>query len=180
MSRIIHLLLLISLLYPVSASAQEGEWPEAVKTPRAEATRVAVADWCDARGGELIINEGHPLCLAFDSAAGIQVLFKGEWRIELAFASQYWWQMRTMFSDEPTLGAGVLWLVDFSAHPPVEYDERMRAQFRELTGSELKPSPEIHRAVECMYADAALSNPANVRVYLIGLTVNDCEEAVAQ
>ena len=76
MSRIIPLLFLVSLLYPGSASAQEGEWPESVKTPRAEATRVAVA--------------------------------------------------------------------------------------------------------ECVFADAALNNPANVRVYLIGLTVNDCEEAVAR
>ena len=166
MSRIPVLPFVVSLSLSITVSAEEGIWPEELMTPRAEATRVAVLEWCEVQGGRFhLTDEGHPFCVLFDSASEPHLYFMGEWRLERANVATWWWMLRN--NQTPDVQAGVLWLVDPTNHPPIDESSGL-----------VDVSPEIARhadlVLECAFTRRALNNPARLPVYLIGPGVDEC------
>ena len=70
------------LVLALAATAEaDGERDAWLSTPRAEATRVAVLEWCEAREGDFHITNSRPFCVASDPELEMPVLFMGEWRM---------------------------------------------------------------------------------------------------
>ena len=172
--------LLAFTMFTTPTSANDGEWPEAVQTPRAEAMRSAMVDWCDGQNLPFVLRDGRPFCGKTDPETGGYALLVGEWRATLAFDANWWWKLRERESDSEAR-IWVLWLVDPLSHPPVDL-ERVQALLEAagIDPAEVDIDDEeqkvIDRKLECLYANAALENPANVPVLLIGPAADQCAE----
>ena len=162
MFRILAIQLAASVLVTVSADEPEWQkWPEAAQTPRAEAARVAVLDWCEPRNGVFGLTEdGQPYCGFVDENGEITGAFLGVWDIALGSETGWWWEIRSR--QTPGMQSGVLWLVDPFNHPP----------------SSEEVSPELDREImlsfECIYMRYALNNPARISVVLMGPGIEQC------
>ena len=149
------ILVIVFFLAPVRAD--DKEWPEHVRTPRAETMRSVVAEWCDGHTGYFVLNKGHPFCLLRSEVR--DWLFVGEWRM---VEMQYWWSRRTNDMDGPRVA--VLWLVEPNGYPPIKPDDK---------GMETV-SPEELLGIECALARVAVDNPARVPVVLVGPAAGQC------
>ena len=154
-SILVAIVAIVYLVQPVRADNEE--WPEHVRTPRAETLRAAVAEWCDEHIGYFILNKGHPVCLLRSEVR--KWFFFGEWRM---VERRYWWSRR---KDETTgRRVAILWLVEPNGYPPIEPDNE---------GRETVP-PEALLAIECSFARVAVDNPARVPVVLVGPAASQC------
>ena len=116
-SILVAIVAIVYLVQPVRADNEE--WPEHVRTPRAETLRAAVAEWCDEHIGYFILNKGHPVCLLRSEVR--KWFFFGEWRM---VERRYWWSRR---KDETTgRRVAILWLVEPNGYPPIEPDNEGR------------------------------------------------------
>ena len=168
----------VFMMFTVPTSGSDREWSEALQTPRAEATRSAMADWCDERSLPFVLRDGRPFCGEIDPETGERVLLVGEWRVEVAFDTYWWWKLREREANSEAR-VQVLWLVDPFNHPPLDL-KQVRALY-EAAGVDpatVEINPEKQKAIEqdleCLYANAALENPANVPVLLIGPAAGQC------
>ena len=149
------IVVVVSLVEPVRA--EDDEWPEHVRTLRAETMRAAVAAWCDEHTGYFLLNKGHPFCLLRDEVRNW--LFVGEWRM---VERKYWWARRKNDTEGPRVA--VLWLVEPNGYSPIKPD----AEGRETLSSE-----EL-LGIECSFARVAVKNPARVPVVLVGAAADQC------
>ena len=174
------------LVFAVSASADGDEWLEAMKTPRAEALRVAVLEWCDRKDGDFRLNKGQPSCLVSDSTAAEQLYFIGitpflqigdtYWgpSFWLAVEPERWWKLRT--TSKPGYRVGVLWFVDLSFVLPTTAVsgllDGLSDTGADTTGFEM--TPQVNVNLQCMFAKMAVENPAKVSVQVIGTGASQC------
>ena len=188
MLRIIAALLAAVLSPTVSAEEPEWQkWPDAAQTPRAEATRVAVLDWCEFRAGEFgLLEDGQPYCVFVDENWEITDAFLGVWNIALGGEPLWWWEIRN--NQGPDMQSGVLWLVDPYNHPrrseeEKEADREFVREFVRKYGTEngepKSPPPDkenkILMSFECTHMRMALNNPARVKVILVGPGIEQCK-----
>ena len=156
----------LALALAGTASADDEPDPRWL-TPRAEATRTAVLDWCEARGGKFWLGGPHdlaPICLASDPDLAVPVVFLGMWEDWVPFDRAWWWQRRA--ADNPEYRVGVLWLVD-PTNPA--YD---MGRTSGVPGVDLDPTLDN----ECDLAGAAVMNPAKVPVRLVGPSADECSD----
>ena len=172
------------LLFGVSVSADSVEWLEAMKTPRAEALRVAVFEWCDIADGRFQLDKGQPSCVVSDATE--QVRFLGITPF-LQIGDTYWgpsfWlavepERWRKLSNTAGNRVGVLWFVDQSfAFPAMAVSTILLALSDtgvDTTGFEM--TPEMNMDLQCMFAIAAMKNPANVTVHVIGTGASQCTD----
>ena len=157
----------VVVLALAASAAADGERKTWLNTPRAEATRTAVLEWCEARDGDFRITNSRPFCVASDPGIGMPVLFMGEWQIFAVVDPSFWWKLRE--KDSPSsFRVGVLWLVD-PTNPGLG-DGVPDTLDNERTESD----SELTKAIECAWARHALTNPAKVPVHLVGPAANEC------
>lgn len=174
------------LLFGMSASAGGVEWLEAMKTPRAEALRIAVFEWCDIAGGHFQLDKGQLSCVVSNSTASEQIHFLGITPF-LQIGDTYWgpsfWlavepERWRKLSNTAGNRAGVLWFVDPSfAFPDMAVSTILLALSDtgvDTTGFEM--TPEMNMDLQCMFAKAAVKNPANVIVHVIGTGASQCAD----
>ena len=174
------------LLFGLSASADGVDWLEAMKTPRAEALRIAVFKWCDIADGQFQLDKGQPSCVVSDSTASEQIHFLGITPF-LQIGDTYWgpsfWlavepERWRKLSNTAGNRAGVLWFVDPSfVFPPMALTTILLAfsdMGMDTTGFEM--TPRMNMDLQCMFAIAAVNNPANVTVHVIGTGASQCAD----
>lgn len=176
------------LLFVMSASADGDEWLEVMKTPRAEALRVAVLEWCDLANGHFRLNKGQPSCVVSDSTATGQASFLGitpflqvgdtYWgpSFWLSVEPERWWKLRA--TGTAGFRFGVLWFVDPSFVLPALAVSGLLDGLSDTgvdtTGFEM--TPQVNMNLQCMFAKIAVENPAKVSVHVIGTGASQCTD----